>query len=169
MWGALLAYLVFEWRFSVRMLTLVVLLFSLTMLLYAMSQQSGIEPLIPALQNNLLLPLHVTFAILVYGAACVSFAVAVLYLLRPLLGDRIRAYPSARVLDELGYKAGVIPLLTLMILLGAMWANVAWGRYWSWDPNETAALVTWLAYGANLHARVVAKWRGKRAAWLLVI
>lgn len=170
-WGALLAYLIFEWRFSVRMLSLVVLPFSLAMLLYAMSQQSGIEPLIPALQNNLLLPLHVTFAILAYGAACVSFAAAVLYLLRPRLGDRIRAYPSARVLDELGYKAAVItfPLLTLMILLGAMWANVAWGKYWSWDPKETAALVTWFAYGAYLHARVVAKWRGKRAAWLLVI
>ena len=61
------------------------------------------------------------------------------------------------------------PLLTVMIILGAIWADIAWGRYWSWDPKETAALVTWLIYGGYLHARVVRDWRGKRAAWLLVL
>ena len=49
------------------------------------------------------------------------------------------------------------------------WADVAWGSYWSWDPKETASLVTWLIYGAYLHARVVRGWRGDRAAWLLVV
>ena len=58
------------------------------------------------------------------------------------------------------------PLLTIMIVLGAIWADIAWGSYWSWDPKETAALVTGLVY---LHARVVGSWRGRRAAWLLVL
>ncbi len=49
-------------------------------------------------------------------------------------------------------------------MLGAVWADIAWGTYWSWDPKETASLVTWLIYGAYLHARVVRGWRGNRAA-----
>jgi ABC-type transport system involved in cytochrome c biogenesis permease subunit len=61
------------------------------------------------------------------------------------------------------------PFLTLTIVLGAVWADVAWGRYWGWDPKETASLVTWLIYGAYLHARVVRGWRGRKAAWLLVL
>lgn len=74
------------------------------------------------------------------------------------------------MLDEVGYKAVffTFPLLTIMIVLGAIWANIAWGAYWSWDPKETAALVTWLIYGGYLHARVMRGWNGKRAAWLLV-
>ena len=75
------------------------------------------------------------------------------------------------LLDEIGYRAVVFcfPLLTVMIGLGAVWADIAWGRYWSWDPKETAALVTWLIYGAYLHARVVRDWRGSKSAWLLVL
>jgi ABC-type transport system involved in cytochrome c biogenesis permease subunit len=58
------------------------------------------------------------------------------------------------------------PFLTLTIVLGALWADIAWGRYWSWDPKESASLVTWLICGAYLHARAARGWRGKRAALL---
>ena len=61
------------------------------------------------------------------------------------------------------------PFLTLTIVLGALWAEVAWGRYWGWDPKETASLVTWLIYGGYLHARVVRGWRGERSAALLLV
>jgi len=61
------------------------------------------------------------------------------------------------------------PFLTLTIVLGAVWADVAWGTYWSWDPKETASLVTWLIYGSYLHARVVRGWRGEKAAYLLIL
>jgi ABC-type transport system involved in cytochrome c biogenesis permease subunit len=57
----------------------------------------------------------------------------------------------------------------MVVILGAVWADVAWGSYWSWDPKETASLLTWLVYGAYLHARVVRGWRGRRAAWLLML
>lgn len=82
-----------------------------------------------------------------------------------------KGWPRPEVLDDLGYKATVVtfPMLTLMLILGALWANVAWGRYWGWDPKETAALVTWLIYGAYLHARVTRSWRGSRSAWLLIL
>jgi ABC-type transport system involved in cytochrome c biogenesis permease subunit len=61
------------------------------------------------------------------------------------------------------------PLMALTIILGAVWAEIAWGRYWSWDPKETAALVTLLVYGGYLHARVIRGWRGERSAYLLLL
>ncbi len=168
-WGMLVAYLFFEYRYRVRALSLVVLPLSAGMLLYALNLDTSPSPLMPALQNSWLLTVHVVFAMLAYGAAAVAFGSAVLYLLRP----RLRRFPlpRAELLDEVGYRAGVLtfPLLTVMLVLGALWADIAWGRYWGWDPKETAALVTWLIYGAYLHARVVRDWRGRRAAWLLVL
>ena len=132
----------------------------------------GSEPAkIPALQNHLLLNLHIGSAILAYGAAAVSFGAAVFYLAYPWLSTKIKHLPSRGLLDDIGYKAATVsfPMLTIAIVLGAVWANTAWGRYWGWDPKETAALVTWLIYGAYLRARVTRGWRGTRRAWLLVL
>lgn len=169
-WGILLAYLYFEWRYRVRMLALLVLPVALAMLLYADTVDPEVEPLIPALQNNFLLTLHVATAVIAYGAAAVAFGAAVMYLLHPRLSHRIHL-PAREIFDEIGYRAAVFsyPFMTVMIILGAIWADIAWGRYWSWDPKETAALVTWLIYGAYLHARVSRDWRGDRAAWLLIL
>lgn len=170
-WGILLAYLVVEYMYQVRALSLVVLPIAGALSLYALSLDTGVEPLIPALQNNLLLTLHVGFAIVAYGAACVSCGAAIFYLMYPWLSTKVKHLPSRELLDDIGYKAATVtfPLLTVMIVLGSVWANTAWGRYWGWDPKETAALVTWLIYGAYLHARVTRGWRGTRSAWLLLL
>lgn len=168
-WGILVAYLVAEWRFKLRVVSFAILpvvAVALPYALYGHNMDTAIEPLMPALQNPLLLVLHVGFAVVSYGAAAVSFGAAVAYLWQPtwLKIDRGR-------LDELGYKAATItfPTLTVMILIGAVWGQIAWGRYWAWDPKETAALITWLLYGAYLHARVSRGWQGKGAAWLLIV
>lgn len=167
--GILAAYLVAEYFYQVRALSLVVLPIAAALLLYAMSLDASVKPLIPALDNNLLLTLHVGFAIVAYGAASVSCAAAVIYLIYPHL--KFKKLPPRDLFDDLGYKAATVtfPLLTVMIVLGSVWANTAWGRYWGWDPKETAALVTWLIYGAYLHARVTRGWQGKRSAILLLI
>jgi len=166
--GVIGVYLFFERKYHQQILGLIVLPIALLMLLYAWTIPATADPLVPALQNNLLLSVHVAVAIVAYGTFAVSFAAAVLYLLQAYGVPRL---PKAELLDEIGYRAVVIgfPFMTLVIVLGAVWANVAWGRYWGWDPKETASLVTWLIYGAYLHARVVRGWRGNRAAWLLVI
>ncbi len=168
-WGILVMYAYFERRYRQRALGLIALPVALALLLYAMTIPATIDPLVPALQNNLLLSIHVAVAIVAYGTFSISFAAAVLHLIGGEHGRR--GLPSRELLDEIGYKAVVIgfPFLTLTIVLGAVWAEVAWGRYWSWDPKETASLVTWLIYGSYLHARVVRGWRGQRAAWLLLI
>ena len=60
-------------------------------------------------------------------------------------------------------------LLTVVILSGAIWAEQAWSRWWSWDPKETWALITWILYAIYLHQRMRMKWQGKRMAWFAVI
>ena len=69
-------------------------------------------------------------------------------------------------LDNLSYRIlGVgFPLLTIGILSGAVWANEAWGSYWSWDPKETWALLTWLVFAIYLHTRIIKGWQGKKPA-----
>lgn len=82
-----------------------------------------------------------------------------------------RMLPTADNLDRLTYKTICVafPLLTLMIATGAYWANQAWGSYWSWDPKETWAAITWLVYAGYLHMRITRGWRGRRAAYFAII
>jgi len=71
----------------------------------------------------------------------------------------------------IGYKSISVgfPFLTIGIVSGSIWANIAWGSYWSWDPKETWALVTWIIYAIYLHLRIFAKWRGKSSAITSII
>jgi len=168
-WGILGAYYWFERSYHQRILGLLALPIALAMMLYAATIPSTIEPLVPALQNNLLLTVHVAVAIVAYGSFTIAFAAAILFLIQPAGGRW--GLPKPAVLDEIGYKAVVVgfPFLAATLVLGAIWADVAWGSYWSWDPKETASLVTWLIYATYLHARVIRGWTGTRAAILLLI
>jgi len=60
-------------------------------------------------------------------------------------------------------------VIHVSVIAGAIWAEAAWGRYWGWDPKETWAFITWVAYAAYLHARVTIGWRGRKAAWLCLL
>jgi cytochrome c-type biogenesis protein CcsB len=129
---------------------------------------SRIQPLMPALKSNWLL-VHVVTAFLGYAAFALAFGTAILYLIqerrpRPSL-------PPLPLLDSLIYRTTVLGflLLTLGITTGAVWAETAWGRYWSWDPKETWSLITWFIYAALLHARLLKGWHGRRIAWLAVL
>lgn len=79
--------------------------------------------------------------------------------------------PQRETLDALIYRTVAIsfPLLTLMIITGAYWANRTWGSYWSWDPKEDWALITWLTYAGYIHMRLTRGWRGRRSAYFAII
>ncbi|KMK94103.1 c-type cytochrome biogenesis protein CcsB [Rossellomorea marisflavi] len=105
---------------------------------------------------------------------------AVLYLLlRLILRKRIAAKMQPMVknvnlnlMDEIGYRSVLIgfPVFTLGGLIFAMiWAQIAWNRYWGWDPKEVWALVTFLFYAAFLHLRLSKGWHGEKSAWLAVV
>ncbi|HWR35227.1 MAG TPA: cytochrome c biogenesis protein CcsA [Clostridia bacterium] len=85
--------------------------------------------------------------------------------------DLERLLPSTDALDSVTYKTICLafPLLTLMIAVGAYWANETWGSYWSWDPKETWAAITWLVYAGYLHMRITRGWRGRRAAYFAIL
>lgn len=79
---------------------------------------------------------------------------------------------NLQLMDEIGYRAIIIgfPIFTLGALVFAMiWAQVAWSRFWGWDPKEVWALITWLFYAAYLHLRLGKGWQGEKSAWLAVV
>jgi len=86
-------------------------------------------------------------------------------------GSMLSRLPSTAKLDRIAYRTAIVafPVYTFAVIAGAMWAEVAWGRYWGWDPKETCAFITWVIYAAYLHARSTAGWRGRRAAWISVV
>ena len=93
------------------------------------------------------------------------------YLLLSVRRDLIaEALPDPKKLDDVTYRLITVgfPLLSFGIVMGAMWAYDAWGRYWGWDPKETWALITWTVYAVYLHTRITYGWSGKRAATIAV-
>jgi cytochrome c-type biogenesis protein CcsB len=108
-------------------------------------------------------------------AVCAAGALGVGMLLAfglQFLPDRLMdSVPAAETLDELNYRSVAIgfPLLTLGIILGAVWGHVAWGRYWGWDPKETWAFISWLVFAFFLHMRVFGGWEGRKIAWVGLI
>jgi len=130
-------------------------------------------PLVPALKSTWLV-IHVVAAIISGGVFLLANVIAASYLYLESMeskGERkpwAKRLPDLETLDQLSYRlvAFVFPLWTFAVIAGAIWAESAWGRYWGWDPKETWAFITWVAYAAYLHARVTIGWRGKRAAWL---
>jgi cytochrome c-type biogenesis protein CcsB len=167
--GVTASYAGAEQRFRTRSLGTLVIPLAVLLLAYASTLPASIEPLVPALQNNTLLTVHVTLAIVAYGILSVAFASSVLYLVQQRA--HLSGLPSAAVLDDMGHRAVMVgfPAMALVIIVGALWADIAWGRYWGWDPKETASLITWLIYGGYLHARAVRGWKGTRSAVLLLV
>jgi cytochrome c-type biogenesis protein CcsB len=143
---------------------------ALALLAYATTLPNAVVDLVPALQHPLLLTIHVGMAMLSYGIFAFAFAAGVAYLLQGET-DRFSWLPPAKRLDLVAFRAVTVafPLFAGMLILGSIWASIAWSRYWGWDPKETSALATWLVYAVYLHARSQRGWQGRPAALLLVI
>ena len=140
--------------------------------------------LVPALQSNWLV-MHVTVMVLSYAALLAGCLFAIAYLVVGFITTSITKKPLtlpsqnsqvtflqqlAEKLDNLSYRIlGLgFPLLTIGLLSGAVWANQTWGSYWSWDPKETWALITWFVFAIYLHTRISKGWNGKQSAFLAV-
>lgn len=143
---------------------------ALALLAYATTLPNAVVDLVPALQHPFLLTIHVGMAMLSYGIFAFAFAAGVAYLLQGDT-DRFSWLPPAKRLDVVAFRAVTVafPLFAGMLILGSIWASIAWSRFWGWDPKETSALATWLIYAVYLHARSQRGWQGRPAALLLVI
>lgn len=172
-WGIALCFIIFQRKFDFTIMGTFVAPIIFIIIGYAAMQNKDVRPLMPALQSNWL-TIHVSTAVISYGAFGVGAGISVMYLLR----DKFREdeffkkhMPSLEKLDSMSYR--VISLgylfLTLVIVTGAIWAERAWGRYWAWDPKETWSFITWIIYSIYLHVRISRGWKGKKAAWFSVI
>lgn len=136
-------------------------------------------PVVPALKSYWR-AIHVGSVSIGASIGMVSGVASLLYLLRMwqpvgkergFFGSVAKPLPSAKTLDAIAYRTIIVtvPVFGLGIVLGAIWAESAWGRFWAWDPKETVSLITWMLYAAYLHARATAGWRDAKAAWINIL
>lgn len=173
--AVVVAYVIVEKRFHLSAIGIFIMPVVVVIAIWLVSVDLTIQPVMPALRSYWL-AVHVSSAVVAYGSFALSFAVSVAYLLKDkkevdFQGRFSQELPALKVLDEISYKLIFIglPFLTIMLVTGAVWAEYAWGAFWSWDPKETWALITWLVYAAYLHTRFLKGFKGKRAAWLSVL
>ena len=139
-------------------------------------------PLVPAL-NSAWLKIHVSTAAIASGIFLLGFIAATGYLIRlayhratdagttpGFVAALGRHLPAADTLERLSFQlhAVAFPIWTFAVAAGAIWAEAAWGRYWGWDPKETWAFITWVAYAGYLHARATPSVKRRVVAWLAV-
>ncbi|MDU3136550.1 MAG: c-type cytochrome biogenesis protein CcsB [Anaerococcus prevotii] len=167
-WGIALCYLIFERKFNLLAMGTFVSPILFLIIGYAAMRDKSVRPLMPALDSKWL-AVHVSLAIISYGAFAVACGVSAMYLLRDKVnggGSSAMSLPDKEVLDLISYRVTAFGFifLTLVMITGSIWAESAWGRYWAWDPKETWSLVTWIIYAIYLHLRKSRGWSGKRAA-----
>lgn len=184
-WSIAIFYLWLEWKYRNRLIGAFALPFAFASMAYASFApeiSSEIKPLIPALQSNWLIA-HVMTCFIGYAAFAVACGIGIMYLVKDQresakknrgIKDEtslVDTLPQLKVIDDLIYKCIIFGFvwLTVGIITGAIWANEAWGTYWSWDPKETWSLITWFLYAAALHARYVRGWAGRKIAWLAIL
>ena len=169
-------FLAVEVRYNLRTLGAFVAPLAFAFSVFAAFLPGEVAGLSPAL-DSWWLPVHVGFLFVGDAVFTVAFGAAVMYLLqekqvkRKKLGALFKRLPSLDVLDEVNHRCLTIgfPLLTMGIITGSIWAEYAWGSYWSWDPKETWSLITWLLYAALLHGRLTVGWRGRKAAIFAIL
>ncbi|SHO45617.1 c-type cytochrome biogenesis protein CcsB [Desulfopila aestuarii] len=174
-WTIIALYLIIEWKFKTRMIGAFAVPFAFLAMAYASFStdiSKSISPLVPALQSNWLIA-HVVTCFIGYAAFAVAAGLGAMYLLKDKSGNNslLERLPPLKVIDDITHKTMVFGFIWLSagIITGAVWANSAWGTYWSWDPKETWSLITWFIYALTLHARYTRGWDGTRIAWLALI
>lgn len=190
-WGISFVHLIVEYKTQSRLIGAIA-----TPLLFFISGFSSLTlptdmqkalPLVPSLQSNWLM-MHVSMMMVSYATLILGSLLSLLYLAflyfsgQPSSPQVVMENATTASLSTVGYsKLSLLqtvdiwsyriiglgfPFLTIGIISGAVWANEAWGSYWSWDPKETWALITWLVFAIYLHSRLLKGWQGKQAAVL---
>jgi cytochrome c-type biogenesis protein CcsB len=190
-WGISLIHLVIEAKTKSRLIgaistPLMFFLSGFSSLTLPVEMQKAL-PLVPSLQSNWLM-MHVSMMMVSYATLIIGSLLSILYLAfiflnKPKVVSNFETTSNEAMLtskisnaqlslletvDIWSYRIiGLgFPFLTIGIISGAVWANEAWGAYWSWDPKETWALITWLVFAIYLHSRLLKGWQGQKAAAL---
>jgi len=175
-WCIVLIFFILQFRYRVSLLCSFIMPVVFFLMLSSSMLPKEIKPLSPILQSYWL-EIHTVTAFLGNAAFALACGIGTMYLVQEHyvksknLGGLFERLPSLQTLDELNYRLITLgfPLLTLAIITGALWAESALGSYWRWDPREVWSMITWFIYAIVLHARLVAGWRGKKAALLSIL
>ncbi len=156
-----------KWK-QLKNLLLIIIPVVILMLGYGLNDDTVAGPLTPPYQSPWLI-VHIIFAWFAYAPFTLSFALAVVFLIKNKKPDC--KVSDLKKLDKLSSNFIIFGFinLTIMIVSGSIWANLLWGSYWNWDPVETWSLLCWLLYGLYMHLRLTYKWKLKKAAWLAAI
>ena len=192
-WGISITHLFIEWKTQSRLIgaiaaPIVFFISGFSSLTLPTEMQKAL-PLVPSLQSNWLM-MHVTMMMVSYATLIVGSLMSILYLAFIFLNKKVNNSGISETRDQIESTITVtnsysklslletvdiwsyriiglgFPFLTIGIISGAVWANEAWGSYWSWDPKETWALITWLIFAIYLHSRLMKGWQGQKAAIL---
>src|SRR5580704_8062549 len=171
-------YIGFAFRYRLWFAGGFVLALAAIFLAYGVTWYEGTMPAVPSLQSYWA-KIHVPIVVSSYAAFLVAFVFSCVYLLKFYAQRRaggaaagwLESLPALPQLDVIVYRAVAIglPLISVGIITGAMWAHEAWGAYWQWDPKETAALFSWIVYLAYMHLHTRHAWRGLRTSWVSVL
>ncbi len=174
-WTVMLLFMIIERgknRKELGILALPVAFLLMAYASFAPDMESRIQPLIPALKSNWLVT-HVITCFLGYASFVIASLFSFMYLMKGKQnsGAFMKMLPENETMEHLIYQSLVMGyiMFTLGIMTGSVWAHAAWGSYWSWDPKETWALITWLIYTAALHVRFVGTDSGKKVAILVLV
>jgi cytochrome c-type biogenesis protein CcsB len=170
-------FIVFAYRYNLWFAGGFVLALAAIFLAYGVTWNEGTMPPVPSLQSYWA-KIHVPIVVSSYAAFLVAFVFSCIYLLKfyaqragGAASGWLESLPALPQLDVIIYRAVAIglPLISVGIITGAMWAHEAWGAYWQWDPKETAALFSWIVYLGYMHLHTRHAWRGLRTSWVSVI
>jgi cytochrome c-type biogenesis protein CcsB len=175
-WCIFLIFFALQYRYRLGLLGAFVIPLGAALMVVAALMPQELRPLSPVLRSHWL-GVHTVLAFLANASFALATGVGLMYLVQEHyvkskhLGELFQRLPSLQRLDELNYRLITVgfPLFSLAIITGALWAQNAWGSYWSWDPREVWSLVTWLIFATVLHARLLRGWRGRRAALLTIL
>jgi cytochrome c-type biogenesis protein CcsB len=168
----------YRWPSSRQLGLFLTLAVTLLLAVAGMVLYSPIEPLMPALESYWF-EIHITSVVLSSGVFLFGVVPAAMYLIRNGYEQGRRSFPytlgrrspAAEVLERVTFRihAFAFPLFTFGVIAGAVWAEVAWGRPWGWDPKETWAFISWVVYAGYLHARATPSVKRSVTAWIAIL
>jgi len=175
-WAISGVFLWAELKYKIKSLGVLVIPIIFLLALTGFIQKTGHTPLPPVLQS-IWLPIHASISLLSYAFFTLAFCLACMYLIqerqikRRHLGAIFKRLPSLDTTDIMLGRCIKIAfaLLTIAIITGSIWAESAWGNYWSWDPKETWSLILWFFTAAMIHQKLTVGWRGRRFAIMTII
>ncbi|RLB09072.1 MAG: c-type cytochrome biogenesis protein CcsB [Deltaproteobacteria bacterium] len=172
-WFLVIVYLMFGWRLAILGTFLSPLIVGLMLLSRVVPSIAEPRPPIKVLW----LSLHIGFSLIGDALLALAFCVGIMYLVQERhiktkkLGGLYQRLPSLTLLDDINHKALIwgFSMLTLGLILGAIYAQWVRGHYFTWDPKEVWSVITWLVYAILIHERLAVGWRGRRAAIISII